>query len=134
MRKLFSASFTNGAVDFSMLILRVVFGGLILLHGWPLLINFAAKKNSFPDPLHIGHTTWLSLTIFAEVACAAFVIIGLLTRLAAVPLIICMAVTIFVVHAHEPLLRNEQSVMFLAAFTVTLFTGPGRVSLDNLIA
>ncbi|MFB6454635.1 DoxX family protein [Chitinophaga sp. Hz27] len=134
MRKLFSASFTNGAVHFSMLILRVIFGGLILLHGWPLLINFAAKQNAFPDPLHIGHTTWLALTIFAEVACAIFIIVGLLTRLATVPLIICMAVSIFVVHAHEPLLRIEQPVMFLAAFTVILFIGPGRVSIDNLIA
>ncbi|WP_143310172.1 DoxX family protein [Chitinophaga vietnamensis] len=133
MRKLFSAGFTNGAVHFSMLVLRLVFGGLILLHGWPKLINFAAKARTFPDPLHVGHTTSLGMTVFAEVFCAVFIIIGLLTRLAAIPLVICMSVIIFIINAHQPVDKIELPVMYLAAFVVILFTGPGRVSIDGLI-
>ncbi|MBV8253252.1 MAG: DoxX family protein [Chitinophaga sp.] len=134
MRKLFSAGFTNGAVHLSMLVLRLVFGGLILLHGWPKLIHFDAKKNSFPDPLHVGHTLSLGITIFAEVACAIFLMLGLLTRIASVPLIICMAVIIFVIHANEPIDKIELPIMYLAAFCTILFIGPGKVSIDNLIA
>ncbi|WP_291913676.1 DoxX family protein [Chitinophaga sp. CB10] len=134
MRKLFSAGHTNGAISFAMLLMRLVFGGLILLHGWPKLIGFASKKNTFPDPFHVGHAVSLGMVVFAEVACAIFLMLGLLTRLASVPLIICMSVVIFVIHAHEPVDRIELPLMYLAAYLTILFVGPGKVSIDNMIA
>ncbi|MCW3463859.1 DoxX family protein [Chitinophaga nivalis] len=133
MRKLFSTGYSNGAVSFSMLVLRLVFGGLILLHGWPKLINFAAKMNTFPDPLGVGHKYSLGMTVFAEVFCAVFVIIGLLTRLAVLPLIICMGVVVFMIHAHQPIDEIELPVMYLGAFATLLFTGPGKFSLDGAL-
>src|SRR5258705_3055008 len=81
MRKLFSASFTNGAVHFSLLLLRVVFGALLITHGWPKLMNFASLSQKFADPLHVGRAASLGMTVFAEVFCSVFVILGLLTRL-----------------------------------------------------
>ncbi|HVI49116.1 MAG TPA: DoxX family protein [Chitinophaga sp.] len=137
MRKLFTVGYTNGAVSFSMLVLRLVFGGLILLHGWPKLINFAAKMNSFPDPLGVGHKISLGMTVFAEVFCAIFIMIGLMTRLATVPLIICMCVILFMVHAKDTAALNfdkiELPVMYLTGFIVLLFTGPGKVSIDGVL-
>lgn len=133
MRKLFSAGYTNGAVSFSMLVLRVVSGGLILLHGWPKLINFTAKMNSFPDPLGVGHKISLGMVVFAEVFCAVLLIMGLLTRLASVPLVICMSVIIFMIHGKDPVSEKEMPILFLAAFVTLLFTGPGRFSLDGAL-
>lgn len=133
MRKLFSAGYTNGAVSFSMLVLRVVSGGLILLHGWPKLINFTAKMNTFPDPLGVGHKISLGMVVFAEVFCAVLLIMGLLTRLASVPLVICMSVIIFMIHGKDPVSEKEMPILFLAAFVTLLFTGPGRFSLDGAL-
>jgi putative oxidoreductase len=133
MRKLFSTGYTNGAVSFSMLVLRLVSGGLILMHGWPKLINFTAKMNSFPDPLGVGHKISLGMTVFAEVFCAVLLILGLLTRLATIPLIICMSVIIFIIGAAKPISEKELAVLFLAAFVTLLFTGPGKFSIDGAL-
>jgi putative oxidoreductase len=133
MRKLFSASFTNGAVHFSMLLLRVVFGAMIITHGWPKLMNFASLSHKFADPLHVGKATSLGMVVFAEVFCGVFIILGLLTRLAAIPLIILMIVAIFMIHAHDAIEVKEKAILFLTAFLVILFVGPGRMSFDGLI-
>ncbi|KAA2243703.1 DoxX family protein [Chitinophaga agrisoli] len=133
MRKLFSAGLTNGTVHFSLLLTRLVFGGLILTHGWPKLMNFAAVSQKFPDPFHIGRTASLGLIVFSEVFCGVFVILGLLTRLAAIPLIVGLSVAIFMIHANDAIDVKEKAIMFLAAFVVILFCGPGKVSVDNLI-
>jgi putative oxidoreductase len=133
MRKLFSATFTNGTVHFSLLLLRLVFGGLMLTHGWPKLMNFASLSHKFADPLHVGQTASLSMVVFAEVFCSVFVILGLLTRLAAIPLIICMSVALFMIHAHDAIDVQEKAIAFLAVFVVLLFCGPGKVSFDSLI-
>ncbi|NLU91592.1 DoxX family protein [Chitinophaga sp. Ak27] len=133
MRKLLSTGYTNGAVSFSMLVLRVLSGGLILLHGWPKLINFTAKMNSFPDPLGVGHKYSLAMTVFAEVFCGVLLIMGLLTRLATIPLIICMSVIIFMIHAKDAISEKELPIIFLGAFVTLLFTGPGMFSLDGAI-
>lgn len=133
MRKLFSSRFTNGSIHFSLLLLRLVFGGMMLTHGWPKLMGFATKRHTWPDPLHVGSTASLSLTVFAEVFCSVFLIVGLLTRLAAIPLVICMAVIVFMVHGNDSLEVREKAILFLTAFVVLLFAGPGKVSIDSLI-
>ncbi|HEY0272221.1 MAG TPA: DoxX family protein, partial [Chitinophaga sp.] len=75
------------------------------------------------------------LTIFAEFFCSALVVLGLFTRLAAVPVVICMAVVTYVVNRHEALMApgHELGILFLAAFTGILFAGGGRFSVDGLI-
>lgn len=133
MRKLFSTGYTNGAVSFSMLVLRLVFGGMILMHGWPKLINFTAKMNSFPDPLGVTHKISLGMTVFAEVFCAVLLILGLLTRLASIPLVICMSVIVFMISGHKPIDEKELPILFLAAFVTLLFTGPGKFSIDGAL-
>lgn len=133
MRKLFSSKYTTWSVSLSMLVLRLVMGGMMLTHGWPKLINFPSKVNTFPDPLHVGKTASLGMVVFAEVFCSAFIILGLLTRLASVPLIICMSVVIFMIHAGDPVNKIELPILFLASFVAILFTGPGRVSIDGLL-
>ena len=130
MRKLFSSGYSNGAVSFSMLVLRVVSGGLVFLHGLPKLINFAAKMKTFPDPLGVWHKISLGMVVFAEVFCSVLLILGLLSRLASIPLIICMSGVVFVIQAQRPIDDKELPIMFLAAFVTLLFTGPGKFSLD----
>lgn len=133
MRKLLSARFTNGAVNFTQLLLRIVFGAFIMMHGWPKLLNFAEKAKTFPDPLGVGRTVSLGMTVFAEFFCGALLVLGLVTRLATVPLIICMSVIIFMIHSADPIMKKETPIMFLAVFIVILITGPGKYSVDGAI-
>ncbi|WPQ65687.1 DoxX family protein [Chitinophaga sancti] len=134
MSKLFSSKASNGAINFSLLLLRVGFGALLLWnHGLSKLKGFSGMKDTFPDPLHIGHAISLGLAVFAEVFCAGLVVIGLLTRLATVPVIVTMGVALFMIHGHQSLKEQESAILYLVPFLVILFSGPGKFSLDNAI-
>ncbi len=96
MKKLFSIRTSDSAFTFATFLLRVVAGSLMLMnHGLDKLMHFADKAGRFADPFGIGSTTSLALTVFAEFFCAAFIILGLFTRLAVIPLIIAMSVALF---------------------------------------
>lgn len=134
MKKLFSTSTSDNAFSFAVLLLRLGAGSLMMInHGLDKLMHFAQKAPRFADPFHIGSTTSLSMVVFAEFFCAAFIILGLFTRLAAVPLIIAMSVALFFAHKGEFFGRGESAGLFLTCFVVLLFTGPGKVSLDRFI-
>ena len=119
------------ALDFALLVLRLA-GGLLLLHGVPKLMNFSSKVETFGDPIGIGPLPSLILCILAEFFCIIFIILGAFTRLALIPVIINMAVIVFVVHGNESLSDREKPVMFLLIFLVLLFTGAGKYSVDGL--
>ncbi|MER3463609.1 MAG: DoxX family protein [Chitinophagaceae bacterium] len=134
MRKLFSTRCSDTAFSFATLLLRLGAGSLLLMmHGLDKIKHFSAKAQHFSDPFHIGSTISLSLVIFAEFFCAAFVILGLFTRLACTPIVIVMCVALFYAHNGEFFGRGELAGIYLFAFLTLLFTGPGKVSLDRFI-
>lgn len=106
---------------------------MLVTHGFNKLSHFANLAPRFADPFHIGATTSLALVVFAEFFCAAFVIIGLFTRLACVPLIIAMSVALFSAHKGDFFGKGEAAGLFLIIFFLLLLTGPGKVSLDRLV-
>jgi putative oxidoreductase len=123
-----------GVFNFSMLLLRVVFGLLIIIkHGYFKLQNFSTIQNNFYNFLGLGMKTSLVLSIFAEVLCALFVVLGLFTRFAAIPLVITMLVAIFGANTDKPLLESELALLYLGAFSTLLFCGPGKISVDGMI-
>jgi putative oxidoreductase len=120
-------------IALGLLIMRIAFAGTIaLLHGLPKLLDFSNKMHSFPDPIGIGSVASLTLTVSAEFLCAILVLVGIFTRFAVVPLIICMAVAFFVVHASDPFVKKELAFLYLAGFSAILAAGPGRFSADGL--
>ena len=134
MKKLFSTKVSESTLSVALLLLRLGAGTLIMIqHGLPKLQTFSAKANTFSDPFGIGPTASLSLVIFAEFFCGAFIILGLFTRLAAIPLVIAMSVALFIAHKGDLFGKGELSGLFLFCFLVLLLTGPGRFSLDRLI-
>ena len=72
---------------------------LMARHGWDKLSNFYDGIAEWPDPLHVGTAVSKGLTVFAELFCTIFVVLGLFTRLALIPLIVCMLIIVFVIHA-----------------------------------
>ena len=134
MKKLFSTHTSETAFSFAMLVLRLGAGSLMLMnHGMDKLIHFSQKAGGFADPFGIGSTTSLALVIFAEFFCAIFVMIGLFTRLACIPLIISAAVALFFANKGDFFGKGELAGLFLICFVTILFTGPGRVSLDRFL-
>lgn len=135
MKRLFSIRTSDSALSIAALLLRVGAGALMLVnHGLDKLMHFAEKSGRFADPFGIGSTTSLSLTVFAEFFCAAFIILGLFTRLAAVPLVIAMSVALFYAHKGQLFGDGESAALFLTAFLAILLLGPGKASLDRFIS
>jgi len=134
MKRIFSTSVSENALGFALLVLRLGVGSLMLVkHGFDKLTHFASLAPKFADPFHIGPTTSLALVVFAEFFCAAFIIIGLFTRLACIPLIIAMSIALFSANKADFFGRGELAGLFLIVFFVLLFTGPGKLSLDRLV-
>ena len=101
MRKLLSTKYSAGAFNTAMLLLRLTVGILMMMHGYEKLINFEKILNTppgFMNFLGIGTNTSLALLVFAEFFCSIFLILGLFTRLATIPLIIATCVMVFVAH------------------------------------
>lgn len=140
------------ATSAGLLILRLGVAGFMLGHGWgKVQMLRGGQVEMIGDPIGIGSMATLVLLIFAEFVCAALVLVGLLTRLAAGPLVIAMAVAAFVAHGDDPWtmdtayaqvfagerdlpMSKQPALMFLVPFLALVFTGPGRFSLDAWLA
>ena len=121
--------------DIGLLLFRIAFGGMMLLgHGWGKLANFGEKAVQFPSVLGLGSASTLGLAVFAEFFCALALILGLASRLALIPLIVTMAVAAFVIHGVDPFGKKELALVYLCAYIGIFFIGPGRYSLDTVIA
>ena len=121
-------------IDLSLLILRIAGGTMMLVHGIdkfsPL---FGSEPIQFPDPIGLGATTSLALAVFAEVVCAALLIVGLFTRFAAIPLLITMMVAILLIHMSDPFERQELPLLYAVIYLVILIAGAGKFSIDNMV-
>ena len=118
--------------DIGIFLIRVVFGTSMLLgHGvakWNQL--WGNGKVQFADPLGIDPALVLGLAVLAEVGGSILVILGLLTRLALIPLIVTMAIALIVVHGGDAFSSMEKVILYGCAFIGLLLTGPGKISLD----
>jgi putative oxidoreductase len=140
---------TNLVQSIGLLILRLGAGGFLATHGWgKVQMVIKGQFDNFPDPLHIGSKLSLISAAGAEFVCSILVMIGLATRLAALPPAFAMAVAAFVIHKADPLLAEqgfavfkagqsefpkskEPALMFLIPFLALVFTGPGLFSIDG---
>ena len=133
MRKLLSTKYSAGAFNAAMLLLRLGLGILMMAHGYQKLTHFAEMQPKFMNFMGIGSSMSLALLIFAEFFCSLFLILGLFTRLAAIPLIIATCVMVFKAHSGDVFGDGETATLYLTGYLVLLFVGPGRVSVDSMI-
>jgi len=133
MKKLLSAKYSAGSVSAAMLLIRLGAGILMMWHGYDKLIHFSTYQDQFINFLGLGKTLSLALVVFAEFFCSLFLMLGLFTRLATIPLIITMCVVLFKINHGEVFGKAESVPLFLICFLTLLIIGPGRVSVDSLI-
>ena len=134
MKKLLSVNQNSTGVDLALLTARLGIAALMLTHGLPkLLMLLSGGPVQFPPVMGMGAELSLGLTVFAEVFCSLFILVGFATRLATVPLIITMLVAVFFIHAADPLAKQEPALQYLLVYLVLLFAGSGRYSVDRLL-
>jgi len=131
--KLLSTKYSAPAFNIAMLILRIGFAGLMIPHGYDKLVHFEAYSEKFISLLGMGRAFSLGLDIFAEFFCSMFVLLGLFTRLATIPLIIAMTVAATIAHKGDIFGKGEHSVMYAIGFLVILLLGPGKISVDGVM-
>lgn len=119
-------------ISLFLLAIRIIFGVLLMSHGLQKLSNFEVLSTAFPDPLGVGSTVSLGLAIFAELICPLGFIVGLLYRLAMIPMIFTMLVAFFVIHANDVFAVKELAFVYLVVFILMYIAGPGRFSIDHI--
>lgn len=135
MNKLFSTTINKQQLDIILLMLRVAVGAFMLTHGIGKFENlFSGDEIKFGDPIGLGTTTSLALTVFAEFFCSILIILGLATRLAVIPLIITMVTAAFVIHATHGFAKQEMALLYLIVYATLFVTGSGKYSLDWLLS
>jgi len=107
---------TGAAGSLGLLILRTGTGLTMAFgHGMGKLTSFGVRAANFPDPLGVGSSLSMGLTVFAEFFCALALVLG------------------FVIHGDDPFGKQELPLLFLTAFVTILFAGPGRYSVDRIL-
>ena len=116
-----------------LLVVRIIFGVLLMNHGIQKWSNFQELSAVFPDPLGLGSPISLGLAIFGELVCSMAFIIGFLYRLAMIPMIFTMIVAFFIVHANDAFAVKELAFIYLIVFIIMYIAGPGKFSIDHNI-
>lgn len=131
MRRLY-ADFVTGSGAVGLLVLRVVAGAALMLHGLPKIqspFGWMGPNAGMPGVLQ-------ALAALAEFGGGLALILGLLTPVAALGIACTMAVAIVKVHLHDPFVAagggksKELAAIYLAIALVLLLAGPGALSLD----
>jgi putative oxidoreductase len=124
----------RSSVDLGLLVLRVFAGvALAFAHGinkLPPTPRFLAgvAEMGFPAPELFGWAAGLS-----EFCGGLLLALGLLTRPAALFIVITMSVASFIKQAGDPFTEREAAMLYGCAALLYLIAGPGRLSLDAMI-
>ena len=121
----------TNALHFGFLFLRIGFSAAMLTHGYGKFMKVLAGDFSFGDPIGIGPTASLILCAIAEFITPIFLIVGWKTRWFSLIAVINMLVAFIIAHDGDPFSKKEKSFLFLIAFVVLYFTGPGKYSIDR---
>lgn len=134
MKNLNSTSYNKKLLDWVLFAARIFIGVAMITHGFPKLMQLlSGKEIEFINLFGIGKKTSLILAVLAEVLCSLFLIMGLFTRIALIPLIITMLVAAIMVHGGDPFAKQEMSLLYLCIYLLLLVTGPGKFSIDRMI-
>jgi putative oxidoreductase len=122
----------------ALLIARLTVGVLFVSTGWGK-VHDLAKVTEYFAHLHIPAPAFnATLASFTELICGALLVVGLASRLAALPLVVTMIVALLTAKLDEiqglPDLFGEVEWTYIALLLVVATAGPGKASLDTLVA
>lgn len=138
---LYSVGHTYG--NLSRLFLRLFTGVMFMQFGIRQWIYFDYIASDMIEVMGMPGDVSLGLMIAIEIVCSTLIILGLCSRLAVVPPLITMTVAenvilTSIVSVPPAMLFSTQPgyvpILFIGIFVYMLLAGPGKVSLDYLIA
>lgn len=119
--------------DFSIFFLRLILGGLFTWHGLDALMHYKLYLSMSQSTIGLPASVEFNLVVFAQFICGILILLGLLTRLAVIPVFITMAVAFLVAHKGQPFFQKELPFVYgLLCIAVFIFGG-GRYSADNML-
>ena len=100
IRSLFYSEVYSRNINLVLLLVRLIVGAFMLTHGWGKFLKLIGDGTiTFADPLGLGETTSLVLTVFAEVFCSILIILGLTPRFATFPSLLTLLLVAFFTNA-----------------------------------
>lgn len=114
------------------LALRLLFGGLLMTHGFDKWQHLTELYTTFPDPFGIGSQYSVLLAIFGELICSISFIFGFLYRLCMIPMIVTMGFAFFMVHGGS-VAKGELAFIYLVTFILLYLVGPGKYAIDRML-
>ena|ERR1700712_463778 len=119
------------------LLMRLFLGSFFFETGLAKVQNLEAMTQRFIDWGIPAPAFNAALSGYTELIGGALIILGLMTRLACVPLVINMLVAVLSVKAKELTSLTDfvelDEPLYALGFLWLLFAGPGRVSLDRVL-
>ena len=123
--------------DLGVLILRIFVGTLLIHHGYEKLANIQNFADAFVRPLHLPFPILLSyVAAFSEIIGSWLLITGLLTRFGALAITGTISVAIYhaILTSGFNIYLLELLGLYFSAAVAILAVGPGKFSIDELIA
>jgi putative oxidoreductase len=119
------------------LLARLVVGVVFASSGWGKVHNLE-KVTAFFTELHIPAPAFQAVFVsYVELVCGSLLLVGLASRLVAIPLIISMLVAIVTAKAQDihgvSDLFGTVEFTYVALMAWIVIAGPGRVSLDRFL-
>lgn len=99
---------------------------LAYVHGWPKVMNYAHELTVIEDPFGLGPHFSLWSALIAEIVCPLFIMAGVATRLACLPVLAVLLVSMLVVHPGWSIAEGQFGWLLLIIFVTIALCGPGR--------
>jgi putative oxidoreductase len=121
--------------DAGLLFARLAGAALLLwVHGLPKLLHWRTELAHIDDPLHLGPSVTLACALFAEVVCPLLIGAGLFTRLACLPVLFLLLVSMVLVHPDWSVEQGQFGWLLVIVFGTIALAGAGRWSVDRRLA
>ena len=122
------------STDLATLLVRVLVAGLFIWHGYSMMINYDEWIKMSHSTLGWGTVFEYRLIQYTELICGVLITIGLLTRLAVLPLMFAMTIAYFVAHRHDAFMMKALPFALMCLTLIVLILGGGRFSADALLS